>query len=306
MGPVVLYAKCLMQDIWRHGLHWDESVPQIIYSKWLEFSTQLKIMKQITFDRKIFLNDYNDVQLHGFCDASSVGYGACLYMRTPGINDRVNSELICAKSRVAPLKPITIPRLKLCGALLLTRLYQEITDITRIKSNRIIFWCDSTIVLQWLKTPPHLLKTYIANRVAEVQEIANSVEWRHIRSEDNPADAISKGQLPNDFVKNQLWSCGPSWLAKRENKWPNECPSVEQIPELKKNACFLTTSIDRDIIKKYSSYNKTCKIITYCCRWKKDNKHTGQLSVEEIYKAEIRVLKIVQATEFAKEIRPVK
>lgn len=80
LGPVILYAKKLMQDVWRCDLHWDESVPQAIYTEWLEFARQWSTMNRISFDRKILVADYNEVQLHGFCDASSIGYGACVYL----------------------------------------------------------------------------------------------------------------------------------------------------------------------------------------------------------------------------------
>lgn len=194
-----------MQDVWRCGVQWDESVPQSIHTEWSEFARQLELMNQICFDRRLLIDNYQDVQLHGFCDASNIGYGACLYVRSRGKQGTVINRLLCAKSRVAPLKTITIPRLELCGALLLTRLYREANDALGITPNKTILWCDSTIVLHWLKTSPHLLKTYVATRVAEIQEFTGVNEWRHVRSEDNPADAISRGQLPHVFLQNQTW-----------------------------------------------------------------------------------------------------
>lgn len=104
------------------------------------------------------------------------------------------------------MKPTAIPRLELCGTLLLACLYREICDTLNV-CNKIIFWCDSTVVLNWLKTSPHLLKTFVANRVVEIQDLSNSNEWRHVRSEDNPADAISRGQLPHAFLQNAvIWT----------------------------------------------------------------------------------------------------
>lgn len=144
---------------------------------------------------KILIDDYCDIQIHGFCDASNNGYGACIYIRSRGKYHDTLVRLLCARSRVAPLKTITIPRLELCGALLLAHLYHEASSTLKIIPNKIILWCDSTIVLHWIKTSSHLLKTFVANRVIEIQRLTNAEVWRHVKSEDNPADALSRGRL---------------------------------------------------------------------------------------------------------------
>lgn len=108
------------------------------------------------------IDNYCDIQLHGFCDASNVVYGACLYIRSRDKRGTVVSKLLCAKSRVAPLKTVTLPRL--CGAQLLAQLYREaIGHIINVTFNKTIFWSDSTIVLHWLKTVPRSFKTFVAN-----------------------------------------------------------------------------------------------------------------------------------------------
>ncbi|XP_067208500.1 uncharacterized protein [Linepithema humile] len=303
LGPVILYVKKLMQDVWRCGLHWDESVPQNIYTEWLEFTRQWVSMERISFERKILTEKHNDIQLHGFCDASNVGYGACIYVRSNGHSGNTIVRLLCAKSRVAPLKTVTIPRLELCGALLLARLYKEVNEALGIVPDRVIFWCDSTIVLHWLKTSPHLLKTYVANRVVNIREITDLIEWRHVKSEDNPADAISRGQLPRVFLRNQTWYTGPFWLKDEEVKWPNEIAQINEIPELKKNICLITNDGGSTILNKYSSYLKLLRIVAYCLRVLPTNKYTGSLIAEEINRAEIRVLKILQNTQFYDEMK---
>ncbi|XP_011883943.1 PREDICTED: uncharacterized protein LOC105571080 [Vollenhovia emeryi] len=307
LGPIILYAKRLMQDIWRSGLQWDESVPQDIYTEWKEFVRQLESINRFTFERKLLINDYHDVQIHGFCDASSVGYGACLYIRSSRENETTIVRLACAKSRVAPLKPITIPRLELCGALILAQLYREASAIFNVTPNRVIFWCDSTIVLHWIKTPPHLLKTFVANRVTEIQNITGSNVWRHVQSEDNPADALSRGQLPHTFLRNKMWLTGPSWLVKDESEWPNEIMQTDvEITELKKNTCLLAATHDIGILTKYSSYSKLLRIIAYCLRFRRTIRTTGSSSASEIIEAEQRILRILQTSQFANEIKELK
>lgn len=165
LGPVILHAKKMMQDLWRSKVDWDESVPSSIHTAWLDFVTQL--INELSVDRPVVISDYIDIQIHGFCDASQNGYGACLYIRSSNQNNDVQCRLLCAKSRVAPLKPITIPRLELCGALLLGKLSREVQRVLGLSPSKTVLWSDSTIVLYWIKTSPHRLKTRLPSRRAD-------------------------------------------------------------------------------------------------------------------------------------------
>ncbi|XP_018307413.1 uncharacterized protein [Mycetomoellerius zeteki] len=303
LGPVILFAKRLMQDVWRCGIQWDEPVPRIILNEWSEFTRQWELMDHISFDRKLLIENHSNIQIHGFCDASRVGYGVCIYVRSKNNQDAVLSRLLCAKSRVAPLKPVTIPRLELCGALLLARLYHEVIDTLNFVPNRVVFWCDSTIVLHWLKTEIHQLKTFVANRVTEIRDLTETVEWKHIRTKDNPADAVSRGQLPLVFLQNQTWRAGPSWLIDNENQWPNDIAQSCEIPELKKNTCLTTTAGNLEIFYRFSSYAKLCRIVAYCRRFRPANKYKEALCNKEISEAELQILKKLQSSQFQREIK---
>ena len=82
LGPVILYAKLIMQDLWQSKVTWDESVPSSIHYKWIHFCSRLELINDITISRNVSLNQVKGTELHGFCDASEKGYGACLYVRT--------------------------------------------------------------------------------------------------------------------------------------------------------------------------------------------------------------------------------
>lgn len=127
-----------------------------------------------------------------------------------------------------------------------------------------------------------------------------------MKSEDNPADAISRGQLPHAFLRNQTWFTGPSWLVKDESEWPKESMRITELPELKSNTCLTAASGEFDIFKNYSSYSKLCRIIAYCLRFRSINKYDGTLNTEEINKAEICILKLMQTEQFSNEIRKLK
>ncbi|XP_071628423.1 uncharacterized protein [Temnothorax longispinosus] len=220
VGPVIVKAKILLQQLWQNKLDWDESV-----------------------------------SLHGFCDASEKAYGAVLYLRSTTSSGIHIVRLVCSKTRVAPIKRLTLPRLELSAAALLGKLYKSTIKSIRINLDEEFFWSDSTITLHWIQTSPHKLKTFVANRVSQIQESTKHGKWRHVPSQDNPADALSRGQFPCEFVNNPIWKNGPFWLSKDEAAWPsNLIPSIE-IPEQRSIVVLSNVHVvDTDLLSRFSSF----------------------------------------------------
>ena len=304
LGPVVFAVKIILQDCWKAKIEWDESVPQELYCKWNMYVNQLEQIRDLTIDRKILIDKPEYVEIHGFCDASKVGYGACIYIRSTDNYGRVVVRLACSKSRVAPPKEITIPRLELCGAQTLARLYKQTQNARIFPIKRVIFWPDSTIVLHWLKKSPELLKTFEANRVTEIQALGPSIEWRHIRTEHNPADALSRGQFPSEFLRNKTWFEGPSWLRHCENSWPVIVEiTVLELPGLKKMTCLLINSLKCDLFERFSSYSTMLNTIAYCLRVRPSNIYNGPtITITERLEAERKILFIIQREQYHEEI----
>jgi hypothetical protein len=133
-------------------------------------------------------------------------------VRTLYNDGHAESHLLCSKNRVAPLKAITIPRLELSAALLLAQLMSKIKKTLNIPAEKFIYWSDSTIVLSWLKMPSSSLKTFVANRVGEIQSLTSVEDWYHIRTFENPADILSRGVTPQQLNDSMLWWHGPQFL----------------------------------------------------------------------------------------------
>ncbi|XP_046426001.1 uncharacterized protein LOC124182586 [Neodiprion fabricii] len=304
LQPVIVTAKLIMQQLWKLELAWDETLPANIHTAWVDFSSHLSELHNLTFRRKILSSNSEQIQLHGFCDASEKAYGACIYLRSTNSSGEVYSQLVCAKSRVAPMKKVqTIPRLELCAAKLLTTLYKTVMEALNVRMDRSIFWTDSTIVQHWINTSPHKLKTFVANRIAEIRQATNPDDWRHVRSHENPADQLSRGQSPEEFLRNNLWRTGPSWLKEEESTWPNfkiQIPTLDE--EMRKDSCFTVAVNNHEILERYSSIGKLRRILSYCLRMKKDNQFKGIPTVQEIRQTNQRIIKLVQSSSFMQEI----
>lgn len=145
VGPVVVKAKIMLQRLWEDKLNWDESVPVDIATSWNKYRKQIELLNGFIIPRQITTENVNNVQLHGFCDASERAYGAVLYLRSTTSSGIHVVRLICSKTRVAPIKKITLPRLELSAAALLGKLCVAAVRSLRIAVDQEFFWSDSTI-----------------------------------------------------------------------------------------------------------------------------------------------------------------
>lgn len=194
IGPILITAKVIMQQLWCLNIGWDESLPRDLCRKWKDYLASLESINHLGIPRKIKIShSTGKITLHSFSDASEKAYGACLYATTQDKNGSRSCQLICAKTRVAPLKVMTIAKLELCAALLLARLYKTVYDALGDRIKEVHLWCDSTIVLSWIRICPTTLKIFVANRVSEIQALGLQEVWRHVPSSDNPADILSRG-----------------------------------------------------------------------------------------------------------------
>ena len=216
LAPVIIRAKIILQHVWSLKLNWDESFPADLHTEWSRYYTQLALINNVRFPRKTVIPAATRMELHGFCDASEKAYGACIYLRTVNFDSTIQTRLLTTKSRNTPFKTLTIPRLELSGARRLASLISSVQKALTIKISQIVYWTDSTIVIQWIKFSPHMLKTFVANRVAEVQTKTNISDWRHGSTADNPVDLISRGQTPKEFLRPSVWKNGPEWLQQTE------------------------------------------------------------------------------------------
>ncbi|XP_058826504.1 uncharacterized protein LOC131686254 [Topomyia yanbarensis] len=186
ISPIIINGKMLMQRLWLLACSWDDEVPDCIATAWEKLSVQLPKIADFRVSRYALLPK-STIQLHTFCDASESAYGACTYARCVDSSGQVRVQLLASKSRVAPLKKISLPRLELCAAEVGAKLHSRIVEALQIPLASSYFWSDSTVTLQWLRAPPSTWKTFVANRVSEIQTLTHGAFWNHVAGTENPA-----------------------------------------------------------------------------------------------------------------------
>lgn len=315
IGPVLVACKIFMQRLWQAKINWDDVLPTTLQSDWHDIHHYLPEINDITIPRLIVgIDTLTDIQLHGFSDASQVAYGACIYLRCINISGSTSIKLICSKSKIAPLKQISIPRLELCAAMLLAKLSKKVKNILHMNIHNIHLWTDSTVVLAWIRSPSNRWKTFVANRVAEIHEHSQLTDWKHVSGRDNPADVLSRGTNPHILKHLQVWWQGPDWLMEPLDMWPKEtkCHDSEVTISEQCNTVvnLLTTksSTINYILEKHSSLLKIQRVIAYCFRFinairDKDNTDKGVLSYKEIRHGLHICIRLVQAQEFTQELQ---
>ncbi|XP_049878088.1 uncharacterized protein LOC126375230 isoform X6 [Pectinophora gossypiella] len=243
-------------------------------------------------------------ELHCFVDASQDAYAACIYLRSLDEHNSVTTKLLCSKTRVAPLKPVTIPRLELCAALLGARLSYKVSNALRCEIGDKYFWSDSTIALGWIKNQPKLFKAFVCNRVNEIHELTNRNSWKHIPTDINPADMASRGVAPSTMINSSLWWEGPSFLLKSESEWPNHPNTKIDLPEIKVHKSQVIHKFIN--FENYSNANKLKRIFAYVFRFitncKTSNKNKSPLNEVELKNSLNFLIKRAQSESFSSEI----
>ena len=242
ISPAILPMKVLFQELWERQLGWDDEVPDVLREKHTKWREELPLLASIRLPRCYHSEEPAlSITLHGFCDASETAYAAVVYLRTTYDQGPVTCRLVLAKTKVAPVKTLSIPRLGLCGANLLAKILSSTRDTLNLPTNDVHAWCDSTIVLAWLDGAPKRHKTYEGNIIANITSLIPSVAWRHVPTHDNPADCASRGLTPKELKFHDLWWNGPSWLYHQPVSIPKQPNKAElcsvQDTEAKPVAC---------------------------------------------------------------------
>jgi hypothetical protein len=218
LAPFIIRAKILLQKAWIEGLGWDEPFPMELDRQVREWIEELHLVSQIGIPRCLHRSTPDQTSIHTFTDASSVAYAAAVYVRHVYSDGSISVRIVLAKARVTPLKAISIPRLKLMGALLGLRLTLKVKEI--LGFNSVHYWTDSMDVVHWIHGQSRHYKPFVSHRVGEIHEYSRPREWRHVPGVENPADLGTRGARVEDLIQGSIWTDGPAFLYQGEEDWP--------------------------------------------------------------------------------------
>ena len=318
--PIIVSLKVLFQNLCKEKLTWDENLPDHLLNEWVRIRKHLHTLTEL-FIRCYLINEISDpftkYKLHGFSDASLQAYGACMYIRGITHSGNIKCSLISSKSRVAPMKTVTIPRLELLGNLVLSRLYVTISSVLIEFYNveRTVLSTDSQITLAWICSVNKEYKVFVENRVQEIRKLTKLEWWKYCNTNSNPADLITRSwNSPCNLINEIFWWNGPAFLHQPEEQWQ---PAIEnnEIDDTEleiKTVTLLVTSDEREKhsieqlinIDNFSCVQKMYRVTAWTLRYlnnlklkiKKKTEHLSSvLSTDEVRTAEDLWIKVNQS-----------
>ncbi|KAM8711560.1 hypothetical protein ACLKA7_012128 [Drosophila subpalustris] len=302
--------KILLQHVWRSKVGWDEELPQELSNDWENWKRLLPQIQMLEIPRCYSQNltKAKQAELHIFVDASEYAYAAVCYARVQ-LHDVVHVALVAAKCKVAPLKPLSIPRMELQAAVAGLRLGQKITTIRGLKVNNITYWSDSKTVLQWLKMDPRKFQQFVMHRIGEILESSDVKQWRWIPTKINVADKATKVSSAVDIAN---WLHGPDFLQSTDAEWPMDEIIIDETDtaELRKHVHVTSTKPSININVEYFSqwrrlYRAVATFLLYVDRLKPQQKtqmKPDKVNLELINRAQNLLFKQAQAHGYFNEI----
>ena len=234
-------------------------------------------------------------------------------------NGIIYTSLVTSKTRVAPIKRLTIPRLELNGALILAQLLSHCKNVLDLPLSSVHAWSTSTIVLAWIQGNPRRFKVYVGNRVAQIMDLTPAECWSHVVSEENPADCASRGIFPSELLPHDLWWNRPVWLKLPPSKWPKKDLPVnavqEESEELNTTICNVAITEDplipMDKLSSFSRYKRVTawiiRFLQYCkSKTQGSQPKGGPLTAQELGQAANYLYSLIQGTHFRNELRILK
>ena len=293
--PVTIVGKIILQAAWKDTLEWDEEMSEPLQRQAREWWGDLKKIQSFKVERWCGATPETEHTLHCFSDASETAYGCCIYITSP-----TTRHLVYAKAKVAPVKRQTLARLELQAAFMASSALDMVCNHVRTPICEVHCWTDSLTTFHWLNKPPHHWKTWVANRVAAIQEVGLkwNTEWHHCPGVLNPADLVSRG-VSLEKLEASKWLKGPDWITSKE-MWPLRTEVQEH--QLVAETRVFSVQVTEKWWERFSSWDKIQRIMRVILRWR----HFKDRTVNIARKVEISLWQIIQRDVFGEDLTTIK
>ncbi len=283
------------------GTSWDDPIPESLLPQWEKWKSHCTNLTQVQIPRCFRppdMEEVNSYELHHFSDGSTSGYGQCSYLRLIR-KDKVHCSLVAGKSRVAPTKLVTIPRLELTAAYVSALMSHTLKEELKLPIEKEYFWTDSQVVLSYINNDARRFHVFVANRLTKIHQLTDAKQWHYVPTKENPADHASRGLSVSDLLGSN-WFTGPeflwskSWKVKEEDDWKLNVgdPEVRKVTTLKTCASLKSMFNVANKLTSFSKWTSAVKAVARLQRVAQKVK-LGKKSAsnEEIVKAEKFVFK---------------
>ena len=329
LAPFTIRAKMLLQQMWMAGLDWDEELTELLTNAARAWFSELRELTLLQIPQCLLVGgkQIDNVSLHTLVDASEDAFGAVAYVRYSYQDGTISTNIVAAKTRVAPIIATSIPRLELMGAVIGVRLSTRIASVLALHMSQAVFWSDSQNVLWWIHGHSRDFKPFVANLVGEIQTSTDPQQWRYIPTSLNPADILSRGMTAADLAKCDRWWKGPEFLRKPEEAWPTKVikdnhTGYDEMKRCTRSTLFTRTENSSESVcmvvtgnednfplkpRDYSSFLRLKRVLAWINRFvdngrkQKENRTSGELLSEELKRAEVQIIHHTQVIEFTDE-----
>ena len=279
LATFVLIGKKIFQELCKEGTNWDDRVPDYLLTRWERWRNDIRLLANLKIPHCYKPEDFGEVkavEMHNFSDASEEGYGQCSYLRLVNSQGRIHCLLVLAKSRVAPLKPVTTPRLVLTVALVTAKVGTLLKRELEYEEVNEVFWTDSKVVLGYISNSARRFHVFVSKIIQQIRDLTSRGQWRYIESKANPADFVSRGLHAQDLIDKKEWWSGPKFLwtnfDTQHGVINNAATLSPQDPEVRRISALATGATEPADIEErlcyFSSWHQAKRAIAVCLRLK--------------------------------------
>ncbi|XP_037042681.1 uncharacterized protein LOC119079015 [Bradysia coprophila] len=314
IANVLVFGKILLQEVWRNKIEWDEKLPLPLHNKWISWIRALLHVEKLHIPRwystKLVPDVQNSIQLHTFVDASVEACAATTYLRIENEHG-VDCCLVSAKTKVAPTKQLTVPRLELQAAVIGTRLAENVKKSQTFAIDKHVFWTDSQTVMAWINSETRRYNQFVSFRIGEILEVTDPIQWRWVPTKHNVADEATKSKIFSQLDAKSRWFKSPEFLYGSEKSWLSQTKKFSTEEELRPSFVMAMRVIHQEQLidlNRFSQWNRLVRTQAFVLRFihnaknVKQDRWVGILSQEELIRAENKLYQRAQRDTFLDEI----